>query len=437
MLLIADGVAGGGVLEAHCRGDITGIDLLQLHSLVCVHLQDTSHSLLLALRGIEDIGAGVQRTGVHAEESKSSDEGIRDDLECECGERLLIGGLSLVLFAVHRRALDRRDVRRCRHILDDSVEELLDALVEVRGTAAHRDSQILAGTFAERLLQLVDGRLFSLKILLHQVLIKVADLLHHLGVPLLRLILHILRNVDDGDILALGVVVNVSLHLHHVDQALEVILLADGQLDADRVLAETMLDLVDCHEEVCAHDVHLVDEGDTRDMISVRLTPHVLGLGLNASLRVEDADGAVKHAERALDLDGKIHVAGGVDDVDAVLQRAGLRLAVFLQRPVAGGSSGGNGNTSLLLLLHVVHCRGALIGLTDLVVHTGIVQNTLGKGRLSCVDMRHDTDISGSLEGVLSFFNCSHLSFLLNLLKICSAQTPCLPRPSCAYLLFS
>ena len=56
MLLIADGVAGGGELEAHCRGDIAGIHLIQLCTLVCMHLQNTAHALLLVLGGIQHIG---------------------------------------------------------------------------------------------------------------------------------------------------------------------------------------------------------------------------------------------------------------------------------------------------------------------------------------------------------------------------------------------
>ena len=39
--------------------------------------------------------------------------------------------------------------------------------------------------------------------------------------------------------------------------------------------------------EIGAHDVHLVDIRHTRNMVFVRLTPHGLGLGLNAALGAE------------------------------------------------------------------------------------------------------------------------------------------------------
>ena len=50
MLLIADGVAGGRDLKAYGRGDIAGIYLIKLVSLVGMHLKDTADTLFLALR---------------------------------------------------------------------------------------------------------------------------------------------------------------------------------------------------------------------------------------------------------------------------------------------------------------------------------------------------------------------------------------------------
>ena len=46
MLLIAQGVAGGGVLQTHGGLDIAGVDLLDILPVVGVHLQDTADTLL-------------------------------------------------------------------------------------------------------------------------------------------------------------------------------------------------------------------------------------------------------------------------------------------------------------------------------------------------------------------------------------------------------
>ncbi len=61
--------------------------------------------------------------------------------------------------------------------------------------------------------------------------------------------------------------------------------------------------------EVGAQLVHLVDEADARHVVLVGLAPHLLGLRLDTLLAVEDGNGAVEHAQRALHLDGEVDVA--------------------------------------------------------------------------------------------------------------------------------
>ena len=101
-----------------------------------------------------------------------------------------------------------------------------------------------------------------------------------------------------------------------VDDAAEVALGADRQLDDGGHRVEAVLDHVDAAVEVGADAVHLVDEAHARHVVLVGLAPHRLGLRLDAGDRVEHRDRAVEHAQRALDLDGEVDVAGRVDDVD-------------------------------------------------------------------------------------------------------------------------
>ena len=91
----------------------------------------------------------------------------------------------------------------------------------------------------------------------------------------------------------------------------------DLQHERDRV--EPRLDHVDAAVELRAGAVELVDEADARDVVAVGLAPHRLGLRLDAGDTVEHGDGAVEDAQRALDLDGEVDVARGVDDVDRVV----------------------------------------------------------------------------------------------------------------------
>jgi len=157
------------------------------------------------------------------------------------------------------------------------------------------------------------------------------------------------------------------------------------------VRAETVDHRLHAAIEVRADAVHLVDVGDARDVVLVGLTPDGLRLRLDAGDRVEQRYRAVEHAQRALDLDGEVDMAGRVDDVDPV---------AF---PLRGGGGGGDRDAALLLLLHPVHDGRALVHLAELVRAAGVVEDALGGRRLPGVDVRHDPDVSGVLECELAW----------------------------------
>ena len=162
---------------------------------------------------------------------------------------------------------------------------------------------------------------------------------------------------------------------------------ADRELHDGRDRVEAVADHLDAALEVGADAVHLVDEAEARHVVLVGLAPHRLGLRLDAGDRVEHRDRAVEDAQRALDLDREVDVAGRVDDVD---------LAVA---PLRGGRGRRDRDAALLLLDHVVHDRGAFVHLTDLVGAAGVVEDALGRRGLARVDVGHDPDVAGLFEG--------------------------------------
>ena len=169
-------------------------------------------------------------------------------------------------------------------------------------------------------------------------------------------------------------------------------------------------------EEVGADAVVLVDEGDAGNAVALRLTPNSLGLRLNAGNGVEHGYGAVENAQGALNLGGEVHVARGVDNLEAV------GLVVLL--PEAGGSSSGDGHAALLLLHHPVHRRGAIMHLADLVGLASVVKDSLGSGRLTGIDVGHDAEVTGELQIV-------SLSHVPSRPRSGSARTHGWTRPSC------
>jgi hypothetical protein len=88
-------------------------------------------------------------------------------------------------------------------------------------------------------------------------------------------------------------------------------------------------------------------------------------------------------------------VAGRIDDVDAVFGATA--------RPEAGCRGRRDRDAALLLLLHPIHRRRALVHLTQLVRLAGVVQDALGRRRLPGIDVRHDADVPIVLESRLAW----------------------------------
>src|SRR3546814_20282936 len=54
----------------------------------------------------------------------------------------------------------------------------------------------------------------------------------------------------------------------------------------------------------------------------------------------------------------------------------------------------GNGDTTLLFLLHPVHGGGAVVDFADFMTDTGVEQDTFGRGGFPCIDLRGDSNIA-------------------------------------------
>ena len=123
VIRVAQGVAGEGLLEADGGGDVAGVDRVDLFAVVGVHLEDAADPLLLALGGVEDVGAGLQRPGVDPEVGQLADVRIRGDLEGQGAEGLLVVG-GAQDFVVRCRVLadDRRHVQGRGQVVDHRVE---------------------------------------------------------------------------------------------------------------------------------------------------------------------------------------------------------------------------------------------------------------------------------------------------------------------------
>src|SRR5699024_3002571 len=295
---VGQGVTGCGVLQADECVDVTSGCAVNRLLLVGVHLEQLADALRIGLGGVDDLVAGLHSTGVDADVGQLAEERVNGDLERQSGERLVAGRLAVALnLAVLRvKALDRADVHRVRQVVDDGVQDRLDALVLVGGTTEDRVCLAVAGEVTDLLRDLVDGDLLAGEVALHELFIGLRDSLDELLAVLLSLLLQVGRDLLDG---RLGACSNdawphQSLHLQQVDNTLEVVLSADRQLHDQRLRTETVNDGLHGVVKVRTQLVHLVDEADARDVVLIRLAPDLLRLRLNAFLRVEDSDSAVQ-----------------------------------------------------------------------------------------------------------------------------------------------
>ena len=180
-----------------------------------------------------------------------------------------------------------------------------------------------------------------------------------------------------------------SLHRDEVNDTAESFLLTDGDLNGARGSTEDGLDLTYYFKEVSTGAVHLVDVAHAGYAVLVSLTPYGLTLGLYTTDSTERSDSTIEDTERALYFDGEVNVPWGVDEVDLVLS--------VVVVPEGSRSSGGNRDTTLLLLLHPVHRSTTIVYFTDLVGQTRIKEDTLRRSRLTGIDVGHDADISREL----------------------------------------
>ena len=230
-------------------------------------------------------------------------------------------------------------------------------------------------------------------VFLEQCFVVFDSALDQTGAIFIDHVLHVVRDFDFVEDRAVVLLFpSVRLVSQQVDHTDEVVFGTDGQLERNRIGMELFLDLVHHLKEIGACAVHLVDVADTRDVVLVGLVPHGFRLGLHPANGAEDGNGAIEHAQRAFHFDSEVDVARGVDDVDLV--------SLIIKVPEHRCSGRGNGDATFLLLNHPIHGGGTVVDFTYLMAAASIIEDTLGRRRLTGVDVCHDADITREAERV-------------------------------------
>ena len=383
VIRIAQGVAGEGFLQAHSRGDVAGIYDIHFFAVIGMHLKDAADPLLLALGPVQNVRACLQVARIDPEVGELSNVRICGDLEGQGAERrAVVNYLENLGMGNRLNADDRGHIERRREEVHDAVQNGLNALVLQGGACQHGYEAVVEGPDPEAAFDVRGAEVVAFEILVSKLVVHLGHGLDHLLALRLGRFEKVGRDVYGlffgSKILGL---VDDRLHRDQINNALELLLHADRQLDDHRPRPESLADHVHAAPEVGSGPVQLVDKADTRDRVAIRLSPDRLRLGLDARNAIEDDDRTVQDAQAALDLNSEVHVPGRIDDVDSVIV------------PEARCSCGSNRNAALLLLGHPVHGGRALMDLTDLVDLLRIEKDPLGDRGLPSVDMGNDSNV--------------------------------------------
>ena len=152
-------------------------------------------------------------------------------------------------------------------------------------------------------------------------------------------------------LVAVGAVHDLQPVVQEVIGADEIAPHADGPACGRHVDGQVFLDLVDDLEGVAAFAVHLVAEGQDRQVAQAADLEQLAGLAFHALGAVDHHDRGIHGGQRAVGVFGKIAVAGGVDQVEAVLPE------------IEGHGRGRDRDAALLLHLHEVRPRAPRLAL--------------------------------------------------------------------------
>ncbi len=294
----AQRVAGGDVLKADERDDVAGVRFLDVLAVVGVHQEHAPDLLALVLDRVQHHRRRLELARIDAREGQRADESVGHDLEGERAERGVVRRLADLVLVFHVDAVHRRNVERARHIVDDGVEQRLDALVLERRPAQHRHEREGERALADQHLELGRRRLGALEVRLHQRVVLLDGHLDQLGARARGGVLEVI-----GNILVLELRAEALLEpddrtvLDEVDETDEITLEPDRQVQHRRARAEAVLDHLDAAVEVRARAVELVDEAHPRHFVLVGLAPDGLRLRLDAGDAVEARDRAVEDAQ--------------------------------------------------------------------------------------------------------------------------------------------
>ncbi len=271
----------------------------------------------------------------------------------------------------------------CWQVINYRIQYQLHAFVFKGWTTESGEESQVASTLTDATFDVFHRRLFTFHVGHQQVVVHFYRIFNHLVAVHFYVVNHIGWYVGNDVVFWLArFIPYVSFASQQIYNTNEGIFAADWQRHDQRLGAQNFFHLVGYAQEVGADAVKFVNEDQARYFRIVRVAPVGFWLGLNTARTTEYADTAIQYFQRAVHLDGEVNVSGGVNNVKAV------------PFPETAHRCWLNGNTALSFLLHKVGSGFTFVNLPELVDSTGELENTLGSGGFTGINVGEDTNVS-------------------------------------------
>src|SRR5437868_8164094 len=143
MVFVAKRIARRDVLDPDDRGDVAGITGLDVFPLVSLNLDQAADALALVCPWIVNRVALGKRTRINPEKDQFPDEWIAPKFESKGTEFSVVIRRRLDSFmGIGFHANRRRDIERAGQIVDDRIDQVLNALILESRTAHDRDKLV-------------------------------------------------------------------------------------------------------------------------------------------------------------------------------------------------------------------------------------------------------------------------------------------------------
>ena len=317
MRFVTQRVARGRLLQLGHDADLAGPERVHRLDILPLHPRDVAHPLLAASARVDEVGVGLHRPAVDAEERQLADVRIGEGLEDERGDgRLAIRLPRSGLLGLEVSAGDLGAVSRRGKLVDDEIEQRRAADAFGRRGAEHRDDLALADAGAQRLQHLGLFERALLQILVEQLVVRLGGGLHEL----LAILLHAVRELRGHrpfHRLAVSAVRDGLLR-DEIHESLEAVLLAHGQVQRDETALQATRERFERAIEVGALTIEAIDDDRARQIVVVGELPDFLRLDLHARHRVDDDQRRLDDTQPGARVRDEVAVPRRVHEVDPV-----------------------------------------------------------------------------------------------------------------------